>query len=121
MVFGILTLLLGCLAGLFVPLMLFGQMMAAKAPNAPPTNTAAILPAVVIYGCLAAALIWLGIGSIKARRWARALFQSAPRPCDRGDSCGLLPISETMGFNPRPGLATGATAAPLTGGVANVL
>jgi len=30
-VFGILTLLLGCLAGLFVPLMLFGQMMAAKA------------------------------------------------------------------------------------------
>ena len=33
-IFGILTLLLGCLAGLFVPLILFGQMMAAKAPNA---------------------------------------------------------------------------------------
>ena len=33
MVFGILSLLLGCLVGLFVPLMLFGQMMAAKAPN----------------------------------------------------------------------------------------
>ncbi len=37
-IFGILTLLLGCLAGLFVPLMLFGQMMAAKAPNAPPVE-----------------------------------------------------------------------------------
>jgi hypothetical protein len=74
MVFGILTLLLGCLAGLFVPLMLFGQMMAAKAPNAPLANMAAILPVVVIYGCLAVALIWLGIGSIKARRWARALL-----------------------------------------------
>jgi hypothetical protein len=74
MVFGILTLLLGCLAGLFVPLMLFGQMMAAKAPNASPTNTAVILPAVAMYGCVAVTLIWLGIGSIKARRWARALL-----------------------------------------------
>lgn len=74
MVFGILTLLLGCLVGLFVPLMLFGQMMAAKAPNAPPANTAALLPAVGMYGCLAVALIWLGIGSIGARRWARALL-----------------------------------------------
>ena len=73
-IFGILTLLLGCLVGLFVPLMLFGQMMAAKAPNASPMNTAAILPAVAIYGGLAVALIWLGIGSIKARRWARALL-----------------------------------------------
>ena len=74
MIFGILTLLLGCLAGLFVPLMLLGQMMAAKAPNAPPTNAVAIVPAVAIYGGLAVALIWLGIGSIKARRWARALL-----------------------------------------------
>ena len=47
MVFGILTLLMGCLVGLFVPLMLFGQMMTAKAPNAPPTNPVAIAPAVV--------------------------------------------------------------------------
>lgn len=73
-IFGILTILLGCLAGLFVPLMLLGQMMAAKAPNAPPANHAAILPAIGIYGGLAVALIWLGIGSIQARRWARALL-----------------------------------------------
>ena len=73
-IFGILTLLLGCLAGLLVPLMLFGQMMAAKAPDAPPVNHAAILPAIGIYGGLAVALIWLGIGSIKTRRWARALL-----------------------------------------------
>ena len=74
MVFGILTLLLGVLAGLFVPLMLFGQMMAAKAPDAPPVNHAALLPGIAIYGGLAVVLIWLGIGSIKARRWARALL-----------------------------------------------
>ena len=73
-IFGILTLLLGCLAGLFVPLMLFGQMMAAKAPNAPPVNHAAMLPGMAVYGLLAVALVWLGIGSIQKRRWARALL-----------------------------------------------
>ncbi len=73
-VFGILTLLLGCLAGLFVPLMLFGQVMAAKAPNAPPVNYAVMVPGIAVYGLLAVALIWLGIGSIQARRWARALL-----------------------------------------------
>jgi len=73
-VFGILTLLLGCLAGLSVPLMVFGQMMAAKVPNAPPANHAAIVQVTGIYGTLAVALIWLGIGSIGARRWARDLL-----------------------------------------------
>jgi hypothetical protein len=33
-----------------------------------------ILPALAIYGVLSATLIWLGIGSIQARRWARALL-----------------------------------------------
>lgn len=73
-VFGILTLLGGCLCGLFVPLMLFGQAMAAKAPNAPPANTMFILPAVAMYALLAVTFIWLGIGSIQKRRWARALL-----------------------------------------------
>jgi hypothetical protein len=72
-VFGILTILLGCLSGLFV-LLLLGQMAAVKVPNHPAVNVAAMLPAVAIYGGLAVGLIWLGIGSIQARRWARALL-----------------------------------------------
>ena len=72
MIFGILTLLLGCLCGLFIPLMLVG-LLAAPA-GSPQTSLSAILPAIFIYGVLAVALIWLGIGSIKARRWARALL-----------------------------------------------
>jgi hypothetical protein len=72
-IFGILTLLLGCLAGLFVPLMLFSQMAAARA-NPGAGNLAAMLPAMVVYGLLAVALIWLGIGSVQTRRWARALL-----------------------------------------------
>lgn len=73
-IFGLLTLLLGCLSGLLVPLMLFGQMMAAQAPDAPPVNHAAMAPGIAVYGVLGVALVWLGIGSIKARRWARALL-----------------------------------------------
>jgi hypothetical protein len=73
-VFGILTILIGCLCGLLILLMLFGQAMAAKGPNPPPRNASAILPAIFIYGGLAVTLIWLGIGSILARRWARALL-----------------------------------------------
>ena len=72
-VFGILTILLGCMTGLLVLLMLVGQV-AARSTNAPPTPLSAILSAMFIYGILAVALVWLGIGSIKARRWARALL-----------------------------------------------
>jgi hypothetical protein len=109
-IFGILTLLLGCLAGLFVPLMLFGQLMAAKAPDAPPVNHAAILPAIVIYGGLAVTLVWLGIGSITARRWARALllifswswlimgiFMTAIMPFIMGNAFAKLPPNAKTG------------------------
>lgn len=71
-IFGILTILLGCICALFVPLMIFSQVMAARATGALPIS--AILPGVFLYGILAVALVWLGIGSIKARRWARALL-----------------------------------------------
>ncbi len=70
-VFGILTILLGCLAGLAVPMMLLGQ---ALTPANARMSFSAILPGVCMYAILAVALIWLGIGSIKARRWARALL-----------------------------------------------
>ncbi len=72
-IFGVMTAILGCLAGLFVLLMLVGQSMTAARSSTPPPNFS-VLPAVSIYGFLAIALIWLGIGSIMARRWARALL-----------------------------------------------
>ena len=72
-VYGILTILLGCLIGLFIPLILAGQAAAARTPNAA-APFSAILPVIFLYGVLAVALVWLGIGSIKARRWARALL-----------------------------------------------
>jgi hypothetical protein len=72
-IFGILTILLGGLTGLMILLMLAGQAMSAGTTSAP-VPLSAILPFMSIYGVLAVALVWLGIGSIMARRWARALL-----------------------------------------------
>jgi hypothetical protein len=73
-VFGVFTILLGTLAGMMVPLMLLGQLINAKNTNAAGGSLAMLLPALLVYGGLAVVLVWLGIGSIKARRWARALL-----------------------------------------------
>jgi hypothetical protein len=72
-VFGVLTILLGCLAGLLVLLMLVGMAAMAKTTGSPATGST-ILPGMFTYVILAVALVWLGIGSILARRWARALL-----------------------------------------------
>jgi len=120
MVFGLLTLLLGVLVGLFIPLVLFGQAAAAKASHAP-INYAVILPAVSIYGPLSVVLIWLGIGSMLARRWARALlligswiwlvmgimmliFMAIFLP----KVLGQIPAPSTTGTNSPPALPPGA-------------
>jgi hypothetical protein len=71
-VFGILVILLGGLCALMIPLMLFGQSMAAQRGGA--ANYVMVIPTALTYLILAAALIWLGIGSIMVRRWARALL-----------------------------------------------
>src|SRR4051812_1317302 len=70
-VFGIFTTLFGVVAALLVPLMFFGQAMAVKAGT---PSSGGLGPVVLIYGTLAIALVWLGIGSMMARRWARALL-----------------------------------------------
>lgn len=70
--FGIMTMCLGGIFALLVPLIIFSMSIAPK--GLPGQDLKAIIPAVVFYGLMAVVLIWLGIGSIKARRWARALL-----------------------------------------------
>src|SRR4051812_38801345 len=72
-IFGILTLLMGAVCALFIPLMLASLTMSANV-RGPAQDTRMILPALLMYGGLAVMFVWLGIGSIKARRWARALL-----------------------------------------------
>jgi hypothetical protein len=70
--FGIFEMLLACLVVLVIGLMFFGQIMMSRTTGEPP-QLRMIAPTVALYGVMAMALITLGIGSVLARRWARAL------------------------------------------------
>src|SRR5437588_6891949 len=72
-VFGILTMAMGCVMALFIPLMLFSATMTTKEAGWRDMYRM-MIPVCVMYGTLGLALIWLGIGSAMARRWARALL-----------------------------------------------
>ena len=71
--FGVLEVLLGCLCALLAPAMFFGQTMQAQMSGTP-VNYQMIIPGAVFYAAIAVAFVWLGIGSIRCRRWARALM-----------------------------------------------
>jgi len=75
-VFGILEIILGSLCALIVPLMVFGMVASASldSSSAMPISFRTILPGILFYLFLAVWFIWMGIGSIKARRWARVLL-----------------------------------------------
>ncbi len=69
--FGAIQIFLGCLSALIIPLTLLPLL--AGAPPGVPTNMQTMIPVIGVYGLLAAIFVTLGIGSIRARRWARAL------------------------------------------------
>jgi hypothetical protein len=72
-VFGIFAVIIGAICALFVPLMIFGQLINARKLGTDFDPSAALISSFV-YGVMAVAMIWLGVGSILARRWARALL-----------------------------------------------
>ncbi len=74
-VVGIIQVLLGCLSGLMALLMAATPLLVSLAP--PPQgaamNVGVMVQAMVFYLLIAVALIWLGIGLVRARRWAWTL------------------------------------------------
>ncbi len=72
-VFGVLEILIGCFCTLMIPLMFWGQKLQADMTGTPP-NYDMIIPGAVFYAIIAVAFVWLGVGSIMCRRWARALL-----------------------------------------------
>lgn len=72
-VFGGLTILMGCFSGLLVLLLFWASSIEPQLADASASN-ASILPGVLVYGTISVILIWLGVGSIQARRWARAIL-----------------------------------------------
>ena len=74
MVFGIFQILFGCLCGLMGLMMVLVSLApVAGAPQGQAMNTQMMILALTVYLLLAVSLIWLGIGSIIARRWAWTL------------------------------------------------
>lgn len=73
LVFGILEILLGLFFALAVPIGMFSQFALAK-KNGVSVDSIMLVSAALTPAMLAIGLIWLGIGSINARRWARALL-----------------------------------------------
>lgn len=69
--FGILQIILGILAAGAVLVVAAGHEIAEQKDNL--SSGAALASAVVVYGVAAAYLFTVGIGSIRGRRWARAL------------------------------------------------
>ncbi|MHC4112136.1 MAG: hypothetical protein ACYSUY_13770 [Planctomycetota bacterium] len=76
MVFGILQIIFGGFCVLMVPFAIFGMVASAflDESSAAAMSPTMMIPAVLIYALLAAWCICMGIGSIKARRWTRALL-----------------------------------------------
>jgi hypothetical protein len=72
-IFGIFTIIGGCVCAFFAFLAAVAPILAAHSPN-PPLVRPNVLPGVLMYSALAIAFVWLGIGSIMVRRWARALL-----------------------------------------------
>ncbi len=75
-VFGILSIILGGFCALMVPLMIFGMIAstALDKSGAADMSPATMIPGVLFYVLAAVWFIWMGIGSVKTRRWARALI-----------------------------------------------
>lgn len=74
--FGVFQIGLGGLCALMIPLMIIGMAAAKMLPKnaAAPMDTRMMLPGLLFYALIATWFIWMGIGSILARRWARALL-----------------------------------------------
>ncbi len=75
-VFGILHIIFGGFCALMVPFMIFGMIASTVLDKsaAAPMRPTMMIPGLLLYVLMAVWFICMGIGSIKARRWARALI-----------------------------------------------
>jgi hypothetical protein len=73
--FGIVEILIGAACALLIPLVVVSVVVtsALGGPGASP-DMAGTVPTLILYAVLAVMFIWIGVGSIRARRWARALM-----------------------------------------------
>jgi hypothetical protein len=98
------------------------RLSAPLTEGAPSLRTT--LPVMILYGILALAFVVLGIGSLRARRWACALMQAVSRIWLLSGLCtvlvGLLVLpalvrETSAGMGAPPGFAVAATLVALAG------
>ena len=120
-VFGIIQILLGLLATLGIPFVLLSAVMTRKAIGASgPPGT--YVQGMIQYGLLAAAFITLGIGSIRARRWAWALTLTSSWIWLIVGSAMTVMIAAVMPAIFMAGMRTaGSSAAPMPRGLIAVV
>jgi len=106
-IFGIISIVLGALAGcgsLTMPLAMLAAKMAPQ--QASSMNLSAMILAMVFYVGIATALIWTGIGSCRCQRWVRPVILCVAWP---GLIFGILamvfmaPMLATMPIPTQPG------------------
>jgi hypothetical protein len=91
-IFGILQILLGAFCGLMVPLMILGMIVSTIAADggSEAMSFKMMIPGVLVYLLAAIWFITMGIGSIKTRRWARALILVSSWVWLISGVCGLI-------------------------------
>jgi hypothetical protein len=93
-ILGILQIIFGGFCALMVPCMIFGMMAAAAAGKGAAEGVSLslrmLIPGLLFYVVMAVWFIWMGIGSIMARRWARALILVSSWLWLIGGVCGFV-------------------------------
>jgi hypothetical protein len=75
LVFGVIEILIGLFCALLIPLALVVILAAPSMPGlGAELDARTLVPSLAVYGLAAVAFIWLGVGSIRARRWAAAVM-----------------------------------------------
>jgi len=74
-IFGVVSILIGGFCALLIPLM-FLSVALSETVTGGGVDVRSAWSASALYGFMAAVFVWLGIGSIRARRWARELLFS---------------------------------------------
>jgi len=73
--FGLVSIIIGLFCALIIPLMVLSEAL-SKVGAGGGVDARSAWSASALYGFLAVVFVWLGVGSIRARRWARELLLS---------------------------------------------
>ena len=74
-VLGVIQIIFGVLSALLVPFMILGIVASSATGKGPAEGISmkTMIPGILFYVVLAVWFIWIGVGSVMTRRWARAL------------------------------------------------